>query len=243
MSRLARPAGRVSAGSTVVARRLGARAAAWVRRGRRDDLNGWKAALGCWLRMLLLAVGGWVLWRLVRAVPNLLWLLSAGWLIVSWRAGKPDPDQTPEETPAEDPEDTPEQAPQIPPRDLLIHWLDRLTRDRAGVHLSDLHRTLSRHPDLAHLTRAQMRAYLDRHHITVDRTLRVGTVAGLSGISRATIEALLKEVSPLPETSPLSAPLHGSDLHDSPVESRVERGVEERVDPHFDDVAALFTSR
>ncbi|MGX1221988.1 hypothetical protein [Streptomyces ambofaciens] len=88
MSRLARSADRIATGSTIVARRLAARAAAWVRRGRRDDLTGIKAALGCWARLALLAFGLYLLWRLIRAVPNLLWPLTVGWLIASWRAGR-----------------------------------------------------------------------------------------------------------------------------------------------------------
>ncbi|GHI91292.1 hypothetical protein [Streptomyces olivaceus] len=99
MSRLARPAGRIASGSATVARRLAAGAAAWVRRGRRDDLTGMKATLGCWLRLALLALGGYLLWRLVRAFPNLLWPLTAGWLIASWRAGKKAPAPATDEAP------------------------------------------------------------------------------------------------------------------------------------------------
>ncbi|MBZ6250555.1 hypothetical protein KVH27_19505 [Streptomyces olivaceus] len=236
MSRLAGPATRLTVGSRLTARRIGSAAARWVRRGRRQDLTGWKAALGCWLRLGLLVVGGWLLWRLVRAVPNLMWVLTAGWIVASWRAGKPAPAEALDEAS----EEPPIEAPEIPHRHLLIHWLDRLTRDRAGIHLTELHQTLTKDPAAATLTRAQMRAWLDRHHITVDRTLRVGSVAGRSGVSRATVEALLRTIPPLPETSPLSAAPHAPDLHDSPPESGVERGGESRVDPHFDTVALLF---
>ncbi|MCM8548911.1 hypothetical protein [Streptomyces sp. STCH 565 A] len=236
MTRLHTTADRLATGSGLLARRLATRTAAWVRRGRRDDLTGVKAALGCWLRLGLLVVGGWLLWRLVRAVPNLMWVLTAGWIVASWRAGKP----APAETPGKADEEPPTEAPEIPHRHLLIHWLDRLTRDRAGIHLTELHQTLTKDPAAAALTRAQMRAWLDRHHITVDRTLRVGSVAGRSGVSRATVEALLRTIPPLPETSPLSAALRAPDLHDSPPESGVERGGEQRVDPHFDTVALLF---
>lgn len=100
MSRLARPAGRIATGSTIVARRLAARAAAWVRRGRRGDLTGLKAALGCWARLALLAFGLYLLWRLIRAVPNLLWPLTAGWLVASWRAGRRAPAPAAEDAPA-----------------------------------------------------------------------------------------------------------------------------------------------
>lgn len=231
MSRLAQPAARLTAGSPALARRLTTRATAWVARGRRTDLTGWRSTLGCWARLALLALGLYLLWRIISAIPNLLWLLTAGWLATAWRAGKPS---------TELPANTASAAPAATPQAVLVHWLDRLTRGRAGIHLDELHATLTRHPDLATLTRPQMRAWLDRHHITVDRTLRVGAVAGRSGISRTTVEALLQALPPLPETSPAEPPLHASDLPQSPVESSVEQGGERPVEQHFEDVVRLF---
>ncbi|MEW2302003.1 hypothetical protein AB0958_18855 [Streptomyces sp. NPDC006655] len=243
MSRLARPAARLSTGSVVVARRLGNRIAAWVRRGRRDDLEGWRAGLGCVLRLLAVIFGAYLLYRLVRAVPALLWLFSTSWTIAAWRAGRTAAEASEEES-ADRPktyrEPAAPEALVMSPHELLVHWLDQLTRDRAGIHLAELHSTLTRHPDLAHLKRPEMRAWLDRHHITVDRTLRVGGVSGRSGVSRATIEALLQALPPTVETSNSTAPLHVSDQPVSPVESGVESGVEAAVDPHFDAVARLF---
>ncbi|MFF1284276.1 hypothetical protein ACFVY4_26485, partial [Streptomyces sp. NPDC058299] len=239
VSRLARPATRLATGSRILLHRLAARLTAWAARGRRHDLTGWRAALGCWARIVALIFGLYLLGRLLRAVPALLWLLSTAWTLAAWRAGKP-ASQARADTGESSAQAPPSGAPELEPRALLIHWLDRLTRDRAGIHLDELHRTLTRHPDLAHLKRAEMRAYLDRHHITVDRTLRVGAVAGRSGVSRATIEALLKTVSPLPETSTSTPSLHGSDLHVSTAESGVESGVEAAVDPHLADVVRLF---
>lgn len=238
MTRLARTAVRLADGSTAVARRLGERLAAWVARGRRDDLTGWRAALGCWLRLAVLTLGLYLLWRLVRAVPNLMWLITGAWTIAAWRAGKAATEA--EEQPTEATDTAPLQYTDADPHALLIHWLDHLTRGRAGIHLDELHQTLTAHPDLTGLSRFQMRAWLDRHHITVDRTLRVGSVAGRSGISRATIEALLTALSHGTESSHSPAPVHASDQHDSTVESGVESGVEDVVDPHFDAVARLF---
>lgn len=100
MSRLARPADRLATGSALVARRLTARAAAWVRRGRRNDLSGWRAVLGVIARLALLLFGAYLLARIVRALPALMWLLTTGWTIVAWRAGRPAP-ATPAEAPAE----------------------------------------------------------------------------------------------------------------------------------------------
>lgn len=112
------------------------------------------------------------------------------------------------------------------PRTELIRWLDELTRDRSGIHLKELHRALARHPQLAHLKRAEMRVWLGRHNITVDRTLRVGDVAGRSGVSRATIETLLKDLPPLAESGGTKPAVHAPELHNSPVESGVESGGE-----------------
>ena len=242
MTRLARAAGRLTVGSRVYARRLGARAAAWCARGRRDDLSGWRGALGIFVRTALLLLGVYVLARIVRALPSLMWLLVSWWTIASWRAGKPavgPPAKTPDEVPEESREGAPAR-PAADPQTVLILWLDHLTRDRPGIHLDELHQALARHPDLARLKRAEMRAWLDRHHITVDRTLRVGAVAGRSGVSRATIDALLKTLSPIAETSRVDSVVHAPGLHDSPVESDVESDGEPGVDPHFDDVVRLF---
>ncbi|MFJ4682037.1 hypothetical protein [Streptomyces sp. NPDC088789] len=91
MSRLARPAARLASGSAMVARRLTARTGAWIARGRRDDLTGWRGELGCWARAVTAAVGLYLLWRAVRAVPAVMWLLTGAWIIAAWRAGKPAP--------------------------------------------------------------------------------------------------------------------------------------------------------
>jgi hypothetical protein len=131
-------------------------------------------------------------------------------------------------TPDEPPPGTEESAP-ADPHTVLVRWLDNLTRGRSGIHLDELHQALTRHPQLAGLKRSEMRGWLDRHDITVDRTLRVGVVAGRSGVSRATVEALLKGLPPLPESGGVDPLVHASDLRVSPVESGVERGGERAV--------------
>lgn len=166
--------------------------------------------------------GGWTAVGIVLA-----WLLAvglftppetldraAGWL-ERRTAGRPEPVE----------EAAVEEAPDDP-RAVLIRWLDDLTRGQSGIHLDELHQSLTRHPQLAHLKRAEMRAWLDRHQVAVDRTLRVGTVAGRSGVSRATVEALLGTPSPLAESGGNESPVHAPELHDSSVESGLERGGE-----------------
>lgn len=100
MNRLTRTAGRLADGSSALTRRIGTRLAAWVARARRNDLTGWRAALGCWLRLALLTLGLYLLWRLVRFLPALLWLLSAGWIAAAWRAGRAPSPEAAEEAPA-----------------------------------------------------------------------------------------------------------------------------------------------
>lgn len=133
-----------------------------------------------------------------------------------------------EQAPADVSAATEEQEP-ADPRRVLIGWLDDLTRGRAGIHLDELHQALTQHPQLAALKRPEMRAWLDRHGVAVERTLRVGRIAGRSGVSRTTVEALLKALPPLAESGVPKPSVHASGLHDSPVESGVERGGEHAV--------------
>lgn len=197
-------------------------------------------------------------WLTDRGRPGLAWLLYAGsawaigfyggWatvgLVASWLAAvlvfmprefkdrvtaRVEAWNKPRTTaPGKPSSDTEESTPTDPHR-ALVGWLDELTRDRSGIHLDELHHALTRHPQLAGLKRAEMRVWLHRHHITVDRTLRVGKLAGRSGVSRGMVEALLKGLPPLPESDAADSPVHASDQCDSPAESGLERGGERAV--------------
>lgn len=161
--------------------------------------------------------------------PALMWPVILAWGAAAWQAGAPD--EKPATVAVEPPAET--------PRTHLVRWLDDLTRGTSGIHLDQLHAALLAHPDLTSLTRRQMRAWLNRHEITVDRTLRVGNIPGRSGIARTTVEALLSAPSQAPSTeapSPAgsdveSTPLHASDLQESPNSPGVESGVESGVEP------------
>ncbi|MGW3191611.1 hypothetical protein ACWDBT_27600 [Streptomyces ardesiacus] len=186
MSRLARPAGRIASGSAVVARRLAARAAAWVRRSRREDLTGVKAALGCWLRLALLTLGLYLLWRLIRAVPNLLWLLSAGWLVASWRAGRKAPAPAAEDAPA---------APDVEAVRVLL--LEAMGEGDA-VHLSTV---------LAHLQKrghgegwkvGDLRARLEALGVPVHPKVKAGGKGPTRGVRRV-------DLAPSPAAAPESS--------------------------------------
>uniref|UniRef100_UPI00062C3234 hypothetical protein n=1 Tax=Streptomyces stelliscabiei TaxID=146820 RepID=UPI00062C3234 len=165
VTRLSSAAGRLSVGSRTYARRLGTRAAAWCARGRRADLTGWRGALGVFVRIALLALGVYVLARLVRALPSLMWLLTGWWTIASWRAGKPPP------KPAEQTLQTPSaEAGAEAVRTLLLD----LMGTGSGVHLRAVLKHLQEHGQWEGRTVTDLRVHLERLGVPVDRGVKVG---------------------------------------------------------------------
>ncbi|MEU5094932.1 hypothetical protein [Streptomyces sp. NPDC020996] len=203
MSRLARPAARLAAGSATLTRRLAARAAAWVRKGRRDDLTGWRAALGCWLRLALLTFGLYLLWRLVRAVPNLLWLLTGCWTLAAWRAGKP-PAKATEDT-DEDASDEPEENTLgTPDPEAVRTLLLTLMGEASGVHLRTVLAHLQEHGHWEGRTVTDLRAHLARLGVPVDRGVKVaGTPTW--GVRRRDLEGPSPAAAQEPSTAPSTA--------------------------------------
>ncbi|CUW29677.1 MULTISPECIES: hypothetical protein [Streptomyces] len=197
MTRLARPAARLATGSATVARRLTRRAAAWVARGRRADLTGWRAALGCWLRITLLVFGLYLLWRIVRAVPALMWLLSGVWAIAAWRAGR-----GPVTEPAESPTEQPADASRGDVRAATLEWIWQRIGDRQGVHLRDLLAHAHAHGMFTGMEVAEFRGHLERWDIPVRARVRVRGQGVTVGIHRDDIQPL---TSPSPEAAPLEA--------------------------------------
>ncbi|GGW15773.1 hypothetical protein GCM10018980_51630 [Streptomyces capoamus] len=187
MSRLARGTVRLATGSAALARRLGARLTAWVARGRRHDLTGWRAALGCWLRIALLVFGLYMLWRVVRAVPALMWLLSGVWTAAAWRAGRPA-----EEEPAEATADGPSETAPALDREAVRTLLLILMGDGSGVHLRTVLAHLQQHPPTAALTAGwkvpDLRARLVALEVPVDRGVKVAGVPTW-GVRRRDLEA------------------------------------------------------
>ncbi|WP_318202948.1 hypothetical protein [Streptomyces sp. SCL15-4] len=173
MSRLARPAERLATGSVTVTRRLGRRAAAWVKRGYRYDLTGFAAVIGCWVRAALLVLGLYLLWRLVRAAPTLLWLLCGAWVVAAWRASK---------SPSEPAADTPVELDASAVRTMLLD----LMGEGDAVHL----RTVLAHLhglDLARgWTVSDLRVRLEALGITVHPKVKVaGSKSPTRGVRRA----------------------------------------------------------
>jgi hypothetical protein len=179
VTRLARSADRLAVGSRLYARRLASRAAGWCAHGRRADLTGWRAILGVFARLALLLLGVYVLARIVRALPALMWLLTSWWTIASWRAGKPA---------TEAPEEEPEEAPAAPDVEAVRTLLLGLMGTGSGVHLRTVLAHLQEHHQWEGRTVTDLRLHLERLGVPVDRGVKVaGTPTW--GVRRRDLEA------------------------------------------------------
>lgn len=154
------------AGQRILVRRLAERAAAWVRAGRRDDLAGVAAVLGCVLRLVVLGGAAYGAWWLVRRWPVILWAAVPLWLWAAVRA-------------LGHGEDTAEE-PHVPAADTTaqqeqLHALVRdLISDRPGVHLSTLLAHLQQHGQGEGWTVSDLKARLPRLGVPVRRSVKVG---------------------------------------------------------------------
>ncbi|MGW8326496.1 hypothetical protein ACWGLE_01170 [Streptomyces sp. NPDC055897] len=201
MSRLDRAVTRLATGATLLGRRLVDRASAWVRAGRRDDLTGWQASLGCWVRLALLVAGLWILWRLVRAAPALLWTIAPAVGIAAWRAGRPPRKPVaPAAAAAEVPEPVEEQPVSTLSDAEFVDLVRRAIGPRSGVHLAVL-------PDLlGELTgeawsAARVRASLAAAGVPVSGSVRMRGRRVSTGVR---LDAL-----PCPSSTPPVAPAVG----------------------------------
>lgn len=183
MARRTLTAVRVWEGSGILARRIRRRITAWIAAGRRPDLTGWQAALGCIVRAALVLLAGYLLARILRALPALLWLLAPVWLVIAYRAAPPA--TTEEELPAGAAE------PPADPRADLARWLLQTIGGRPGIHLYELYPAMRKLPGLESLDDTALRAALRTLGVTVTRSLRVPPVEGRSGVRREDAEALL----------------------------------------------------
>jgi hypothetical protein len=189
-------ADRLARGSYAVWERRTAAFADWVRAGRRDDLDGWRAALGPILRLVILGVVAYAVWAIVRALPWLMWLLAGWWIRAAWRAGR--------DTPAEAADEPPEQAAHA----LQVKALRQLLLDLMGtgsaVHLRTVLAHLQEHGQWEGRKVADLRVHLQRLDIPVDRSVKVaGTPTW--GVRRQDLEAPSpaepQEASPKPSTA------------------------------------------
>lgn len=205
---------RLAAGSAQLAHQLRARLADWIARGRREDLSGWKAALGPAARSFAVLVIACGAARVVRAVPVLLWLLVPAWTVAAYRAAPP--------LAAAGPVGDEHQELPADPRADLARWVLQIIGERPGVHLYELYPAMRRLPGREGLSDPQLRAALRVLGITVTRSLRVPPVEGRSGVRREDVEALL------PRAESWRGERHGDagQRPDSPVLSGVGEGAE-----------------
>lgn len=185
-----RIATRITTGAAILASRIRAALARWVASGRRPDLSGWRAALGPLARAGLLLAAGYVVVRLVRAAPAVLWLLAPAWLVAAWRAA---PRPAPPEAAAE-----PRTKPPTDPRAALARWLLQAIGDRPGIHLYELYPAMRQLPGKEGASDTTLRAALLALGVTVTRSMRVPPVEGRSGVRREDVLALLSPAGERP---------------------------------------------
>ncbi|MDT0381413.1 hypothetical protein RM572_21885 [Streptomyces sp. DSM 42041] len=165
--------GRISSGSRILTDRITSGAGEWVRAGRREDLEGVAAALGCWLRAGLLAGGAWIAYRVLHAAPNLMWAATAVWCWKAYRAKPAAPAAADDAEPADgDGQEPPSQGPRVdlskagpPSPEQLVQALRQVAAPHA--HLA----ALARHLDT---TPGRVREGLDAAGIPVSGGVRAG---------------------------------------------------------------------
>ncbi|RYJ26457.1 hypothetical protein CU044_3750 [Streptomyces sp. L-9-10] len=144
-----------------------------------------------------------------------------GWCIAAWTVS-PEPGEEPE---AEDhtdhaEEEAEEDGIELSERDVFLLWLEEVTRGRSGIHFTELHERLAKHPAWAGMKRTDVGPLLRGYGIPTERSLRVGPVAGRTGVARAAVEGLLSGagLSPSPgvESSDSSLLETWCDLRESP---------------------------
>ncbi|MGW0550545.1 hypothetical protein [Streptomyces altiplanensis] len=154
----------LAAGQQLLIRGLTDRATAWVRAGRREDLEGIAAVLGCVLRIVLLVAGAYATWRVIRHWPALLCALVPVWCWAAIRAIPPEAPGPAESTVAQ--------------REQLHALIRDLIGDRPGVHLAVLLEHLQKHGQGEDWSIATLRTRLPLLGVPVRKSVKVaGRVA------------------------------------------------------------------
>ncbi|MBK3620116.1 hypothetical protein JHN50_36925, partial [Streptomyces sp. MBT98] len=188
---------RLATGSSTLISRIGARTADWIRAGRREDLTGLAAALGCIARAVLVAAGVYLLWRVIRAAPVLLWALVPAWC---WAALRAAPRTATEPSPEEAPE---EAAPD--PRDAVLRLLYEALGDRPSMYLSDLLQHLQDQGHGKGWKVADLRARLEALGIPVEQRLRTGGRGASRGVVKDQLPPLSQPAPQETSTAPSTA--------------------------------------
>lgn len=147
--------------------------------------RGWDALserLGGWEKPAALGFAGYVIVYGCIHAPHVARFAAPGailvWCVAAWWIAPPRPSETDEEPPASGPADS------------FLVWLVGLMGERPGIHLRDLYPAMRLLPGHEGRDDAQMRAALKALDIPIRRSLRIGDVAGRSGVARADLPAL-----------------------------------------------------
>lgn len=171
---------RLATGAALVYRRRTDALTRWVAAGRRDDLTGWRAALGPAVRLLILGAAAALAYRMVRAAPWLMWLIAAAGLRAAWRASA----GPTEEAAVEEPD----QSPAGPDLGAVLTLLHTVLGDRDRAHLSTVLAHLQQEGQAAGWTVADLRARLEALGVPVRPKVKVAGVP-TRGILRADLQA------------------------------------------------------
>ncbi|MFE7236105.1 hypothetical protein ACFVAF_36935 [Streptomyces sp. NPDC057596] len=189
-------ADRLARGSGIVWRHRADALAAWVRAGRRDDLTGWRAALGPIARLLLLGVLAYVVWAVVRALPWLMWLVTGWWIRAAWKAGKT--------TPTEATEEATEEAAPVPDRETFRSLLLEVMGDAPAVHLRTVLAHLQERGLAEARTVSELRSVLEAVDIPVHPKVKApggGPTRGVRRVDLASSPAAVEETPVSPSTT------------------------------------------
>lgn len=168
---------RLASGAQLVFQRRATSIAGWVAAGRRDDLAGWRSLLGPIVRILALTLLASMAYRVLRALPWLMWLLVAAWLRAAWRATRRTED-------AQDPLADGSPTPDITAVLTLLHVvLDGTDR----VHLSAVLAHLQEQGYAAGWKVADLRARLESLGVPTQPKVKVGRTP-TRGILRADLD-------------------------------------------------------
>ncbi|MFD5027016.1 hypothetical protein [Streptomyces sp. NPDC058373] len=213
MNRLRPAADRLARGTGRLGPALARRAVAWARRGHREDLTGLAAHLGTIARAALIALGVYLLARVVRASPALMWALAGAGLAAAWRSGRPaavesgekGADETPVEGAEEAGEEGPAQAP-LPTREELAAALHEVADP--NVHTAALATHLG-------LPAERVRAALKAAGIPAGGQVRMGGVPS-TGIKAGDFPPLSPSGEGAPEPVVVAGQASNNDSNNAP---------------------------
>ncbi|WP_327710049.1 hypothetical protein OG912_16875 [Streptomyces sp. NBC_00464] len=174
---------RLGTGHATLQTRLTTTLTAWVHRGRREDLEGLAAALGCWLRLAIIGAASAGLFLLVRSRPRLMWILAALWALAAWRAAAA-PRPAEKVAPGTPEEHQPDR------RDAVLRLLYEALGDRPAMFLSEVLQSLQKRGHMEGRTVADLRARLEALRIPVEMRLKQGGRGPTRGVVRSQLPPL-----------------------------------------------------